>query len=64
MKQKGFLIDESDREGWWDKMKWYKDNPNAVIDHGETNYEYIKQNYEINVVNAKRKQVFEHLVRR
>jgi glycosyltransferase involved in cell wall biosynthesis len=61
-KQKGFLIDVNNNMEWSKKMKWYKDNPNAVIDHGETNYEYVKENYEVNKVNEKRMQIFINLV--
>jgi glycosyltransferase involved in cell wall biosynthesis len=61
-KQKGFLIDESQND-WYDKMKWYSENPNAVIDHGENNYEYIKANFEMNVVNRKRCDLYKHLAK-
>lgn len=62
-KQKGFLIDESDKSGWWKSMKYYNDNRQAVIDHGENMYEYVKENYEVNVVNNRRMQIFDNLVK-
>ena len=61
-KQKGFLID-SRKNDWYDKMKWYSENPNAVKDHGENNYEYIKSNFEMNIVNKKRCDFYKQIVR-
>jgi glycosyltransferase involved in cell wall biosynthesis len=62
-KQKGFLIDESDKMGWYNKMKWFTKNPNAVIDFGENNYEYIKANYDVNVINKIRCDLYKNIVR-
>lgn len=59
-KQKGWLIDE--RKGnWYDKMKWYVNNPNAVKEHGEANYEYFLENFEMKVVNKQRVELYKHI---
>lgn len=58
--QKGFLIDD-DKQNWYEKMKWYQQNPNAVKEHGEANYEYIKSKFEIHVVNRKRYDLYNSL---
>jgi glycosyltransferase involved in cell wall biosynthesis len=50
-KPKGFLVNENDKLGWYNNMKWFTENPNALIDYGLNNYEYIKNNYSMEVVN-------------
>lgn len=47
----GFLISENDRLGWYNKMKFFVDNPNAVTDMGENNYQWIMEHYELSKVN-------------
>ena len=59
-KQKGFLIDEK-ISNWYEKMKWYVDNPSAIEDHGNNNYEHFLKNYEMNVVNKKRIELYRDL---
>lgn len=61
-KQKGFLIDES-TGNWYEKMRWYFDNPSAIEDHGNNLYEYIMTNYSIDVVNKKRIQLYKDLAK-
>ena len=63
-KQKGFYVDE-DKDGitkWYDIMKYYVDNPDKVKEHGDNMFEYVKDTYEVNVVNQKRAELFKKLV--
>lgn len=55
--QKGWLIDE-DKHNWYEKMKWYVNNPSAVKEHGEANHEYFLKNFEMKVVNKKRADLY------
>jgi glycosyltransferase involved in cell wall biosynthesis len=59
--RKGFLVEGKD--GWYEKMKWYSENPQAVKDHGQALHEYVKANYEINVVNQKRAAFYKEIVK-
>lgn len=61
-KQKGFLIDENDTKGWWEKMKFYSENPNIAKEHGENLFEYVKNNLSLEVVNVKRKALYKKIV--
>ena len=61
-KRKGFLIDEGNPRAWYEKMKYYVENPDAVKEHGENLYEYVKENLCIKVVGEKRKQLYELLL--
>lgn len=64
-KQKGFLVDENEPNSqykWYEHMKYYVENPDKIKEHGENMYEYIKNNYEINIVNQKRAELFKKLV--
>lgn len=58
--QKGWLIDEN-KSNWYEKMKWYVDNPNAIKEHGESNHEYFLNNFEMKVVNKKRAELYKHV---
>lgn len=58
--RKGFYVDESVGD-WHIKMKYYLDNPNAIIDHGEANYEYVKNNYSSEVVGKKRVDLYREI---
>jgi len=58
--QKGWLIDEN-KSNWYEKMKWYVDNPSAVKEHGEANHEYFMNTFEMNVVNKKRSDLYKHV---
>jgi len=60
-KQKGFYVSEKNSD-WYNKMKWYVDNPNAIIDHGEANHEYFMKTFEMSVVNKKRTDLYKEIV--
>lgn len=61
--QKGFLINEDNKKSsWYEKMKWYVENPNAIKEHGENMYKYVKENYEIHVINKKRAELYKNIV--
>lgn len=57
--KKGFLIKNT--IGWYDKMKWYSENKNAIIEHGLANHEHFLNNYEIQVVNKKRIELYKYI---
>lgn len=59
----GFLIDENDQRGWYDKMKWFSENPNAVTDMGEALNELVLEKYTLDKVNDKRIQFFKAIVK-
>lgn len=58
--QKGLLVDEN-KSDWYEKMKWYVDNPSAIKEHGEANHQYFLENFEMNVVNKKRADLYKHV---
>ena len=58
----GFLIDESDKRGWYEKMKWFLDNPNAIEDMGLSLNELVLKRYTLERVNKKRTDFFKHIV--
>lgn len=58
--QKGWLIDES-KSNWYEKMKWYVDNPNAIKEHGEANHQYFLEKFEMKVVNKKRAELYKYV---
>jgi len=60
-KQKGFLIDEDKPRMWYEKMKFYVDNPDVMREHGENLYEYVKNNLCTKVVGEKRKELYKKL---
>jgi len=60
-KRKGFTIDNK-KGGWYEKMKYYVDNKNALIEHGMNLHEYIKNNYSVDVINQKRALVYENTI--
>jgi len=57
----GFLIDENKPEMWYEKMKWFVDNPNAVIDMGEHLFEKVYKNFGMEAVNKKRFELYEKI---
>ena len=57
----GFLIDENKPGMWYEKMKWFVDNPNAVKDMGECLHEKVSK-YSMDVVNKKRIDLYERLI--
>jgi glycosyltransferase involved in cell wall biosynthesis len=60
-KRKGFLIDENKPKMWYEKMKFYADNPDEMREHGENLYEYVKEKLCIKVIGEKRKQLYKIL---
>jgi glycosyltransferase involved in cell wall biosynthesis len=61
-KQKGFLIDENDGlNRWYEILKYYLNNHDKIKEHGENLFEYVRDNYEINVANRKRAELFKNL---
>lgn len=61
-KQKGFLVNENEPMKWYEYMKYYVENPDKVKEHGENMYEYIRDNYSIEITNKIRAQLFKNLV--
>jgi len=61
-KQKGFLIDEDKPKMWYEKMKFYVENPDVMREHGENLFNYVKENLCIKVVGEKRKQLYKKVV--
>lgn len=61
-KQKGFLVNENEPLKWKEYMQYYVNNPEKIKEHGDNLFEYIKDNYSIDVVNQKRVQLFNNLV--
>jgi len=58
----GFLIDESKPNMWYEKMKWFHENPSAIIDMGEKLYEKVVDRYEMDVVNNKRREMYKKIL--
>ena len=67
-----YLIDDIEKNGlglyveegvdhWNDKMQWFLDNPNAVKEMGEANYEYFMKHFEMEIVNQKRINLYKHI---
>jgi glycosyltransferase involved in cell wall biosynthesis len=64
-KQKGFLVDENESNSsmkWYEHIKYYVENPDKIKEHGENLYEYVRDNYDINITNQKRAELFKKLV--
>lgn len=61
-KQKGFLVNENEPLKWKEYMQYYVNNPEKIKEHGDNLFEYIKDNYSIDIVNQKRVQLFNNLV--
>lgn len=59
----GFLIDENDKMGWYKKMKFFVDNPNAVKDMGESLNELVLEKYTLDKVNKKRAEFIKSIVK-
>ena len=58
----GFLIDQYNKSAWFDKMKFFSENPNAVEDMGESLYELVMEKYTLEKVNIKRVQFLKSIV--
>jgi glycosyltransferase involved in cell wall biosynthesis len=56
--QKGFLIDETNPEGWYEKMVYYSEHPDIMREHGENLFNYVKDNLSMDVVGKKRAEVY------
>lgn len=54
----GFLIDDGDKTGWYDKIKYFSENPNAVKDMGESLNELVLEKYTLEKINNKRIDFF------
>jgi glycosyltransferase involved in cell wall biosynthesis len=63
-KQKGFYVDENSdsTSKWYEIMRWYLDNPDKVKEHGENMFEYVRDNYSVEVTNKKRAELFKKLI--
>lgn len=59
----GFLIDDNDKKGWHDKMKFFADNPNAVIEMGLALNELVLEKYTLEKVNKKRADFLKSIVK-
>ncbi|MFW6243101.1 MAG: hypothetical protein ACOC2W_02985 [bacterium] len=58
----GFLIDENDKRGWYEKMKWFIDNPSAVKEMGLSLNELVLEKYTLEKINKKRIDFFKYIV--
>jgi len=58
----GFLIDENDKMGWANKMKFFVENPSAVTEMGEALNELVLEKYTLEKINKKRIDLFKYLV--
>lgn len=54
----GFLIDDNDQTGWYNKIKYFSENPNAVKDMGEALNELVLEKYTLEKINNKRIDFF------
>lgn len=59
----GFLIDEGDTGKWYEKMKFFVDNPNAVIDMGSSLNELVLEKYTLEKINKKRIDLIKTIVK-
>jgi glycosyltransferase involved in cell wall biosynthesis len=62
-KRKGFLVDEKIGD-WYEKMKWYVDNKNAIIEHGNNLREYVEKNYSLKVITNKRLEFYKNILKK
>lgn len=60
----GFLIDEGKPSLWYEKMKWFIDNPSAIKEMGERLYEKIINKYEMGVINNKRIDFYKSIIKK
>lgn len=59
----GFLINEGDSGKWYEKMKFFVDNPNAIIDMGSSLNELVLEKYTLEKVNQKRIDLIKSIVK-
>jgi glycosyltransferase involved in cell wall biosynthesis len=60
--QKGFLIDDEDTTGWYEKMIYYYEHPDIMRQHGENLFNYVKDNLSMDVIGKKRAEVYKKVV--
>lgn len=58
----GFLIPEGQPGLWYEKMKWFVDNPNAVTEMGQRLQEKVKMKFDIDVIHQKRINLYKSLL--
>jgi glycosyltransferase involved in cell wall biosynthesis len=58
----GFLINESDKRGWYDKIRYFIDNPNAVEDMGNELHSLIMEKYTLEKINNKRIEFLKRII--
>ena len=56
----GFYVEES-KGNWYEKMKYYVDNPSLIKEQGEANYQYFLEHFEMQVVNKKRADFYKYV---
>ena len=54
----GFLINENDKRGWYEKMKWFVDNPSAIKEMGQALNELVLEKYTLEKINKNRAEFF------
>jgi glycosyltransferase involved in cell wall biosynthesis len=54
----GFLINDNDKNGWYNKMKWFLENPSAIKEMGESLHELVMEKYTLEKINKKRADFF------
>jgi len=59
----GFLISESDRNGWYEKMKYFVENKNAIKEMGEALNELVLEKYTLEKINKKRADFLKSIVK-
>jgi glycosyltransferase involved in cell wall biosynthesis len=60
--QKGWLIDEPSKGQWYEKMKYYSDNPDKIKEHGENLFNHVKNNYSMDVLTKKREELYLNII--
>jgi glycosyltransferase involved in cell wall biosynthesis len=58
----GFLVDNGKPNEWYEKMKWFTENPTAIKEMGESLYEKVTSRYTIDIVNKKRIEFYKSIV--
>jgi glycosyltransferase involved in cell wall biosynthesis len=58
----GFLIDGNDISGWYNKMKWFSENPSAIKEMGEALHELVMEKYTLEKINKTRAEFFKAIV--
>jgi glycosyltransferase involved in cell wall biosynthesis len=58
----GFLVDNGKPNEWYEKMKWFTENPTAIKEMGESLYEKVTNRYTIDIVNKKRIEFYKSIV--